>query len=274
MRKIITNEGPIVQAEFQFELFDTDQTVYEVLRIMDGIPLFVEDHFYRLQKSLKSNGLGINLTLYDFNAKVDELVRLNSCMEGNIKFVYQEINSESKWAIFFIPHYYPSEQEYLIGVSTNLLKVERINPNSKIIQRSVREMADHLIADQKLYEVLLVDRNGQITEGSRSNVFFVKDGVFHTAPSSKVLVGITRQKVFQCLKDLGFEIIEKCVSTKEISGYDAAFLTGTSPKILPMQSIGNQKYDAQLFCVKRLMECYDQRIIQYIRSWKNSGIKK
>jgi branched-chain amino acid aminotransferase len=170
-----------------------------------------------------------------------------------------------RWAYFFISHSYPSEQEYLEGVSTDLLLVERKNPNSKIVQKSIREMADQLIADQKLYEVLLVDRDGKITEGSRSNVFFVKDEVFFTAPPSKVLVGITRQKVVECLKELGFEVIEKCVTTKEINSYDAVFLTGTSPKVLPVRSIGTIKYNTQLICLKRLMDCYENRIAQYIR---------
>jgi branched-chain amino acid aminotransferase len=273
MRKIITNEGLVVETDFRFDLFDTDQTIYEVLRIMDGIPIFLEEHFLRLENSLKSQGLKINLSLGDFSLKIGELIGLNNCPQGNIKFVYQATNSGSRWAFFFIPHYYPSEIEYLQGVPTDLLKVERENPNSKIIQKSIREMADQLIAVQKLSEVLLVDRAGQITEGSRSNVFFVKDEVFYTAPSSKVLVGITRQKVLECLTELGFRLIEKSVDANEIGLFDAIFLTGTSPKVLPVRSIGTLKYTTQLFCVKRLMDCFDKRIAQYISTRKNSGKK-
>jgi branched-chain amino acid aminotransferase len=268
MRKIITNEGPILQTDFQVELFDTDRTVYEVIRIINGIPLFVEDHFDRLQNSLKSHGYEINLGLEDFIAKIGELIQHNRCLQGNIKFVYLSLGNISKWAYFFIPYHYPSELEYQLGVSTDLLRVERKSPNSKIIQKSVREMADQLIADQNLYEVLLVNRKDQITEGSRSNVFFVKDGVFYTAPASKVLVGITRQKVLECLRDLGFEVVEKSVSVKEIDQYDAMFLTGTSPKVLPVKSIGNLNYSNRLNCIKSLMNCYDNRIAQYIRSRK------
>jgi branched-chain amino acid aminotransferase len=268
MRKIITNEGPILQADFQVEEFDTDRTVYEVIRIIDGIPLFVEDHFDRLQNSLKTHGYEINLGLEDFITKIGELIQHNSCLIGNIKFVYLSFGNLSKWAYFFIPHHYPSELDYQLGVSTDLLRVERKSPNSKIIQKSVREMADQLIADQNLYEVLLVDHEDQITEGSRSNVFFVKDEVLYTAPASKVLVGITRQKVLECLRDLGFEVVEKGVSVKEINRFDAIFLTGTSPKVLPVQSIGNLNYNTRLNCIKSLMNCYDGRIAQYIRSRK------
>jgi len=112
-----------------------------------------------------------------------------------------------------------------------------------VIQATIREGANKMIADQKLYEVLLVNRDNLITEGSRSNVFFVKDNVFYTAPASSVLVGVTRKKVIECLYKLEYMLVEEAVISSEIGNYDAVFLTGTSPGILPVQSIGNQIID-------------------------------
>ena len=65
----------------------------------------------------------------------------------------------------------------------------------------IRERPVRLISDNKLYEVLLVDRNGRITEGSRSNVFFVKGNKFYTGPSAMVLVGITRKKYWNAWRN-------------------------------------------------------------------------
>jgi branched-chain amino acid aminotransferase len=272
MRKIITNKGLFVQADSLIVDFSSDQTVYEVLRIIQGVPIFLEDHFIRLQNSLKSQGIEIDMSLNEFNLKFAELIFANSASEGNVKFVFQATKNEKRWALFFIPHLYPTEKDYQEGVSIDLLFDERENPNSKFIQNKIRVRADQMISEQNLYEVLLVNRDGQITEGSRSNVFFVKDEVFYTAPASKVLVGITRQKVLECLNYLGYETVEKCVEANEISRYDAVFLSGTSPKVLPVKSIGNQKFNTQLFFMNRLMKCYDNRIDNYIESMQDSGI--
>ena len=95
-------------------------------------------------------------------------------------------------------------------------------------------------------------------------MFFVKDDVFYTAPESKVLVGITRQKVLDCLDYLGYPVREEGVEASKINEFDAAFLTGTSPKVLPIRSIGNLVYGGQPDGVRKLMLRYDQLIDLYI----------
>jgi branched-chain amino acid aminotransferase len=151
-----------------------------------------------------------------------------------------------------------------------LLIAERENPNAKVIQNSVREKANQLILKHKLYEVLLVNGNGLILEGSRSNVFFVKDEVFYTAPASQILVGITRQKILECLNILDFPIIEEAINASEIDQFDAVFLTGTSPKVLPVRSIGNLIYNTKLPQVTKLIAQYNLLIDLYIQRMHHS----
>jgi len=115
----------------------------------------------------------------------------------------------------------------------------------------------------------LVDRDGMITEGSRSNVFFVKGDVFYTAPASMVLEGITRQKVIECLTKLAFPVVEQAVKGNEIDKFDAAFLTGTSPKVLPVSAVGKQMFDVRNNAILKLMDIYNQMIQNYIRNELN-----
>jgi branched-chain amino acid aminotransferase len=235
-----------------------------VIRIIDGIALFLEDHFGRLVRSMQIQGLTFQMAYPDFKQNMAELVRKNQKMEGNVKFVYSIAEGNIHWAFSFIPHSYPSQDDYQTGVTTDLLFAERRNPNAKVIQTVIRDKANQMIADRKLFEVLLVDHNGMITEGSRSNVFFVKGDVFYTAPATMVLVGITRQKVLDCLKELGFSIVEEAVCVHELSQFDAAFLTGTSPKILPIRLVGSQVFDVQDKAISRLMDEYNRMIQEYM----------
>lgn len=271
MTKIKTNRVVKKESELQVEGINSDQSVYEVIRIIDGIALFLEDHFSRLRQSMKIRGISFEMEFQEFKQNIAELVEKNLNREGNIKFIYSVSESENRWSFTFISHSYPSQEDYLNGVTTDLHFAERENPNAKVIQNIIREGANQTIEDQKLYEVLLVDRDGLITEGSRSNVFFVKDQVFYTAPASKVLVGVTRQKVFECLTELGILVIQKAVKVSEIGCYDAVFLTGTSPGILPVRSIGNQIFNTQHPSVNRLIDCYNDMIAQYILNEKDSG---
>jgi len=266
---ILTNNGVKQMSDLPVEPQNSDQSIYEVIRVIDSIALFLEDHFNRLQRSMKIQGISFGMEFQEFRHKIAELIALNRKPEGNIKFEYLVAGNKSRWIFTFIPHSYPMPEDYLNGVKTDLLFAERENPNAKVIQNIVRERANQLISEQKLYEVVLVDRSGLITEGSRSNVFFVKGEVFYTAPESSVLVGITRQKVLECLAKLSFPLIEKAIPTDEISQFDAVFLTGTSPKILPVRSIGNQIFSTEAIPVRQLMERYNKLIDQYLQSEKS-----
>jgi branched-chain amino acid aminotransferase len=266
MNLILTNEGLMDESAYAEMSFYSDQSVYEVIRVIEGVALFLEDHFLRLEISMQIQGLLVPMSYSDFKQNMAELVRLNQIMEGNVKFVYSVAEGNARWAFSFIPHNYPIPENYQFGVTTDFLFAERQNPNAKVIQVGIRDLANQMIADRKLYEVLLVDRDGMITEGSRSNVFFVKSDVFYTAPDNMILVGITRIKVFDCLKELGYTIVEEAVSANEINDFDAAFLTGTSPKILPIRSIGKRLFDVQNPAVLRLMDAYNLKIQNYIRN--------
>lgn len=259
----------MTESEFLKTSFQADQLVYEVIRIIDGIALFLEDHFVRLMRSMQIQGLTFQMDFQDFQENIAELVRQNQRMEGNIKFSCSVVDGNVQWAFSFIPHKYPAVEDYQSGVPADLLFAERQNPNAKVVQAGIRDEANQMISDRDLYEVLLVDRGGIITEGSRSNVFFVKGDEFHTAPASMVLEGITRQKVIDCIKTLDFRIIEQAVSKDQICSFDAVFLTGTSPKVLPVRAIGKQVFDVRNKAVLRLMDSYDQRIQNYIRNEMN-----
>jgi len=266
MNLVLSNEGLKSDSSFLEMPVNTDLSVYEVIRIFDGVALFLEDHFDRLKRTMQIKGLIFQMDFQEFKQNIAELIRQNHKYEGNVKFVSTAANEKICWVFSFIPHNYPTNADYLEGVLTDLLFAERLNPNAKVIQPEIRDKANQMIADRKLYEVLLVDRDGKITEGSRSNIFFVKDEVFYTAPSSAVLEGITRQKILDCIKELNLQFEEKSISIDEISDFDASFLTGTSPKVLPIRKIGEQMFDVRNEAVLRLMESYDKMIWDYIRN--------
>lgn len=264
----ITERGIFSEDDFLRKKLNSESAVYEVVRVKEGVALFLVDHFLRMNASLKSKGFDEVWNFPEFKEKVETLIAVNQKSEGNIKIVFLPGSHEPNQLFAFIPHSYPTSEMYLHGVSVGLLFAERKNPNAKVIQSSVRERANQMIQEQRLYEVLLVDREGAVTEGSRSNVFFVKGDIFYTAPASKVLVGITRTKVIECLRELNFELVECAVSAQAIGDFDAVFLTGTSPKVLPVDRVEDCIFRTDLPAVAQLMERYDQMIEAYIRQEK------
>ncbi len=244
-----------------FETSGYSGGVYEVLRVDEGIPLFLEEHLDRFYISAVIAGKTLRFRRADIVSFLRILIQKNGIKEGNIL-----ISCKTDLKAFFIPHDYPETGAYETGVRCGVLYAERITPNAKVLETSVRQQANRLMADEGYYEVLLVDHAGRITEGSRSNVFFIQGDCLVTPPGHEVLLGITRQKTIQLARNLGIPFREAEVKLEELNGFQAAFLTGTSPKILPLFQIGDRRLNPQNPLMQQLRVEYDELIRAYIRA--------
>ena len=214
--------------------------VYEVIRITKGVPLFFNQHINRLHQSLALSNLPV---INDKNLRVSikELLKANHVSEKNLKVVVYFTNQQPEVYAFFIPSHYPPEQAYKDGVTVKLLTIERLRPNVKLENPTLRKTADGIIGGSNVYETLLVNDKGYITEGSRSNFFAIIDDKIITPPAGDVLEGITRKMVISLAKNNQLPIEERPIHTTEISLMSGAFITGTSPKVLPITQIEGHK---------------------------------
>lgn len=233
--------------------------IYEVLRVVKGTPLFLEDHLHRFYHSADLAGKDIMFSEKQIKEFLKILIEKNKVSEGNV-LISCKINLKA----FFIKHIYPTNEMYNNGVLCGILKAERENPNAKVFQTSVRQRADQLLAENGFYEVLLADHFGNITEGSRSNIFFTEGKNLVTSPGNTVLLGITRQKTIKIAAEQNINVIEREVHLNELQHFDAAFITGTSPKILPVRKIDVYHFDPHNNIVRLLMKSYDEMIEQYL----------
>ncbi len=113
----------------------------------------------------------------------------------------------------------------------------------------------------------MVDRQGNVSEGGRSNLFMLKGDIIYTAPGDKVLKGITRQMVFAACHNRGYQVVEKEISLQEMLNMDAIFISGTSPKVLPVSQVDDQRIDSGSNAIIRdIMAGYDAIINEYINS--------
>ena len=254
-------------AKTNTEIFNPENeiSVYEVIKIISGIPLFFESHIARLKNSLKlSNIKGYSITNATFIKRVKQLCDKNRVYFGNIELRIVKSDDITNCYLGFTPHTYPPPLSYFNGVDTLLLNLERNNPNAKVKNTKARIKADRFLTDKNVFEVILVDTNNYITEGSRSNLFFIKNNIVYTAPTGLVLPGITRKHVMKALKSINISIIDKSVSIEELDNIDAVFLCGTSPGVLPIKQIDNYKFNVKNSVINSLMLEFNNIIKQYI----------
>ncbi len=266
----ISNNKVMPVSEAKIPPASSSRTIYEVIRVMSGVPLFLERHMERLEASAKLMGYTLGPVAGKVESSIHELIKVNGSPNKNIKIiVYNLDNSTPEHMAYFIHSSYPTPEEYRRGVQSILLKEERSNPNAKVVNSSFKERVAAALTQTKAYEALLVNSENEITEGSRSNVFFVRNGTVITAPKGNVLIGITRVSVFELCKKLGIEIIEKPIAVSMLRDMEGLFMTGTSPKLLPIRTIDDMSFSsADNSIIKILMKSYDNMLAEYVKNNK------
>lgn len=249
------------------ELLKEGKLIYEVIRVIDGYPLFFKEHMERLCNSCELVHIDFFVNKEDFLKNIILLCNKNKITNGNIKLV---VNSESlKYGLYFIPHYYPKDFEYENGVKTILYYGERNNPNAKVVDSNFREDVNREIKKTKSYEAILINKEGNITEGSKSNIFVIKNNTVITAPIEAVLPGITRFKIMEVIKGLQLPFEERYVSEKEIKDLEGLFISGTSPKVLPINKVDDKIFNPKNESIVKISEEFNKVIKKDIKNIKN-----
>lgn len=243
------------------------RTVYEVVRVINGISLFLEDHLGRFRKSLAMASLQYAFNEEDITRNIMQVIKFNKLENGNIRFYYT-LPEPAGLNVLIVPHAYPSPAAYLEGVKAMVFQGEREHPHVKSWKPELKAQIDQLLRTHDVYELLLCNKNNCLTEGSRSNLFFVKDNKIYTAPSKLILEGVTRKYILSIINQLHIPLLEECVLANEIDQQEAAFLTGTSPKVLPIKTIDQTNLDVAQPLVKEIARRYDQLITSYITKKK------
>lgn len=254
--------------------FEIEGAVYEVIRIIDSKPLFLDEHFRRWVDSAKNNAVQLVIDFVQVKQYLHHLIDINKVECGNVKFIAanKTQNNSVEFGAWFIPFAYPTAEMYEKGVNVSTFCIKRENPNVKSLRLEYKRAVNQALRLNNVFELLLIN-DEYITEGSRSNVFFIHENTLITAPKEMVLQGVTRNKIIEIAKQNGIKVEEKPVNLTEITKYSAAFLSGTSPKVLPVKKINSfQHFDVKHPMLQQIMQRYNAYVEANLRhfNWENS----
>ena len=240
--------------DFNPNLHKEGRGIYEVSRVINGIPLFLNEHIDRFYNSAEIGNIGLNINRNQLLRMFQSLIEVNHLKNGNIQFQFIERkNSGKHFTAWITPTIYPTEKDYTEGVQIATLNAVRNLPNLKSVNLPTRQKANQFISEKEIFEVLLIDDEGLVTEGSRSNIFFVKDNKLVTTNLELVLPGITRSKVIEIAFRENINLHTTHIPFTELDNFDAAFLTSTSMKILPIKAIDKMEIKPNNALVNQLM---------------------
>ena len=262
----ISGNAVIETVNFDIQELEIGFSVYEVVKIIGGIPLFFEEHLRRLYQSARLKNTKITFKEEEIKETVYKLIQINTIQEGRLKFAVRFHKSGNKLICFFLKPIIPTEDNYKNGVKIISVQAERENPNAKVINYNLRTYINKVIEDNDIFEVLLYNKKHIISECGKSNIFFVKDAVIYTSFSENVLSGITGSYISEICKNGNIKITNCNIKLSDISEYEAAFITGTSIAVLPIKQIDSYSFSANNEVIYLLSDNYNKIVTNYIKS--------
>jgi branched-chain amino acid aminotransferase len=267
-------DGVLKRTEtFEDSFLSCGINLYEVVKVMDGIPLFLNDHLERLNASAEKLNITFRARTPETLPLIKQLFSANNQKNGNVKMVFHvEKETGNRFFILYqVPHFYPPPEMYRQGADLVLWREERPAPGIKNWQPGFKQRIAGLKSASGAYEVLLMNEQGVITEGSQSNFFIITGNEVITAPRERVLAGITRKYVFEICRNLAIPIREKEFGLPELETADAAFLTGTSPGILPVGRIDKLSLPADHPLLASLRREFEKLVREDLRRMSGRG---
>ncbi|MCQ2227474.1 MAG: aminotransferase class IV [Bacteroidales bacterium] len=226
-----------------------DGEIYELFRVENKKPIFLDDHLERFRRSIESAKKSTEC-LKNIESLIEWLIICNPLSDCNVRLC---LGTDGVFQGGFVTSSFPTQQMYAEGVKVGVLDAIRENPQAKIYHVEMR--ADAKLQQENLgtYESLLVNPEGQITEGSRSNVFFIRDGEVYTSPDRMVLGGIIRMHVLDICSRLGITVLTIPIDVDDIESFDAAFITSTPARLLPLNQVDGVPFDCNNETLRTIM---------------------
>lgn len=253
--KVYLNDKIVDSSQAKISVFDRGflfgDGIYEVMIKLKGNFFYAKEHLDRLNSCLEKINIDFDVSIIP--DKIDDLLEATKLEQEDCLIYIQITRGVAPRTHHFPKNAVPTLMMYALRkqfpeINQNRLKIISLPDQRwhrcdiKMVSLLGNVMANDQAIKQASHEAILI-RNKTITEGSHSNIFFVKNEVVYTHPANEfILDGITRQIVIQLCKDLAIELRQEGVSVEKMKQMDEAFLTGTTTQIASIQQIDDHVY--------------------------------
>lgn len=242
--KVFLN-GKLVEKDGAEEIFEPGFLfgwgAFETLRAYGKKVLFLDEHLGRLKQGLKF--LELVFPEVNFRKEIDNLLNENNLSNAYVRITVYKKRRSIGVSIYADEFNYYKEDTYKKGFTTMFAPFIRYSKDPflkvKAISYAKSRLAWNLAQKQGKDEAIFLNEDGFIQEGSRSNVFFIKNNVVFT-PSLEcgLLEGVTRNKVIDICKKENIKVVEGKFKKEGLLSADESFITSSLMEVMPLGAPG------------------------------------
>ena len=244
---------PISQATIpvnDWGLVHSDIT-YDVVPVIDGAFFRFDEYLTRFLSSMENLHLDPGMSKRDIKAALHQMVGKSSlrdsyvamvCSRGKPKIAGSRDprDCENHFFAWCVPYVHIIKPEIVkqgatAWIAQNAYRIPENSVNPLVKNYHWGDFTQGIFeAKDKDYEtVILLDYDGNVTEGPGFNVFAVKDKVLIT-PDRGVLAGVSRKTVLEMAEHLGINTSVRSLSVEELLEADEVFLSSSGGGVIPI----------------------------------------
>jgi len=234
---------PVEDRGYQF-----GDAVYEVIASYGGKMFCLEEHFARLDRSMKE--------LFFKNVQVDVIRKAAVDIFSKSNIDRAALYIQVSRGVSPRNHSFPGDISLQVVITVRKIDEKKLPSKDagisaltvedlrwgrcdiKTVQLMANVLAKQKALDAGCYDAIFVSKEGVVREGSSSNLFILSGDTLITHPlTPDILAGITRAQILDICREKKYSVKEMLFGRRELNEAAEVFLTGTITEVLPVVSI-------------------------------------
>lgn len=237
--KFLSAQEPVLAAAGPGVLYGFG--LYETMRFFKGKSLFLDAHIARLRAACRLIGIAFPCSGARLKGLLYRVVELSGFEDTYAKIVLWKGIKRTDTLIIARRHTPRPAKKYKQGFSVAISRFRQQDhffSRLKSTSRLLYELSFKEAKEKGFDEAIILNSRGYLTEGSRSNIFFIREGAIFTPDHEcGLLEGITRKAVFRLAAKLCLKVYEGKFTAQDLSGADEAFLTNSLMGVMPLTGV-------------------------------------
>jgi branched-chain amino acid aminotransferase len=244
--------------------------IYETMRVYRGRVFRIKDHIERLFRSAEMISLDIGKGAEEIEHAVKQTIKANRLVEAVVRITVSRgagptgldpaLCSKPTFVIIAqsfrgYPHEYHER-----GIRIVITKIQRnckkaLDPRIKSLNFLNNILAKIEAKNKGAFEGIMLNHSGYLTEGTVSNIFFVKKDTLCTPSiASGILDGITRRLVLEIASEAGIPTRQSRFRKEDLYSADEVFLSNTTMEVMPVAEVDDITVPASPGRITRLLQ--------------------
>jgi branched-subunit amino acid aminotransferase/4-amino-4-deoxychorismate lyase len=230
--------------------------LFETIKVVNRIPLFYKEHLRRLRLGARRLSLNIEDNMESIEKECFNIIDVNKSKGAALKIIIFEDKVGPSRLLYTRPSGYNTTDynkgyrlkiKHTRGRSGSISSVKTLNylENVLEIKSAKREGFD---------EVIFLDEENIVLEGSMTNIFLVKKGRIITPSTGRIIPGIIRAILLKARH--GVDCYEATLVEEDLFEADEAFLTNSLMGVMPILAIEDHYYNLDKNLITRELKSF------------------